>query len=492
LHRDRPAASVAGARRILLVVPRPLRDLEGYVLLARHLEEFGHEVLLHTGPGAGERMLELAPDAIVLDYLGWDRAEEARLARLLGIRVVVLPTAGTYEQPVDHARAAGKESGTSELVDCFLAWGEASRRAILELTGIDPARVHVSGCPRFDLYSEPYLALLGKREAFWRRLGLPDPSAPTILWATNTNHFARDWIRLIRDLVLQENRLESEVREGLEDEKTQFTEHSRVLRVLAERHPSWNFVIKVHPLEAVEPYRVLTEGHPNVRVAFDAPIREFLYHSDVLLQRGCTTATEAWMLGKPVLELDIGRFQTHWVAPDYLLGSHVVRDIDEADRTIQQYLGGMPIPEEKRLARDAYLEAAYYRIDGRSSERSAALIDNVVSPPSRTNVDRKRTHELACEALRAHRHRQDRRLANRVKDFLRIRRSRSVRFWRNLGRHPGESGAVRGNGCYLMTTDRIEELRRRYAELFENRSDASSGDGSRVFLDERSDAKRGE
>jgi surface carbohydrate biosynthesis protein len=453
------------SRRILLIVPRPLRDLEGHALVAYYLEErYGHEVLFHTGPGAGERMLEEAPDAVVLDYLGCDeRAQQARLASRLGIKVVVLPTAGTYEQAAGHERSAGKETGTADLIDCYLAWGELSRRIVVEGTTVDAGKVHTVGCPRFDLYSQPYLSLMGERETFLRRLDLQDPGSPLILWATNTNHFSYGWDVAVRRAA-RGTVPEAEIRMLLEDERNQFEEHSRVVLALASRHPSWNFVIKVHPLEPVESYRSMAAATPNVRLAFDAPIREFLYQCDILLQRGCTTATEAWMLGKPVLELAMGRFATHWVSPDYLLGSHRVGDLDDADDTIRRYLSGMPVPEEQRRARAAYLADAYFRVDGHSSERCAAQIDRVVSPPLRSNQHQARSQELARVAYQVHHEREARRPVNRLKDALGIQRDSSIRFWTKLGRSRDARSAT-DDASFLMTAERTAELYRRYDEV---------------------------
>src|SRR5689334_23989276 len=88
----------------------------------------------------------------------------------------------------------------------------------------------------------------------------------------------------------------------MEDNRTQFAAQSASILEVARQHPEWTFLVKVHPFEAVEPYRDLAERVPNLYVVKDVPVRNVLYHADVVIQRGCTTATEAWMLGKPVID----------------------------------------------------------------------------------------------------------------------------------------------------------------------------------------------
>ncbi|MBV8832825.1 MAG: hypothetical protein JO108_26795, partial [Acidobacteriaceae bacterium] len=65
-------------RRVLLVVPRPIRDLEGHALVAYYLKRrFDHDVHLWTGVGTDRQMLDYKPDMVVLDVVGFeDRLQE--------------------------------------------------------------------------------------------------------------------------------------------------------------------------------------------------------------------------------------------------------------------------------------------------------------------------------------------------------------------------------------------------------------------------------
>jgi len=446
--------------RVLLSVPRPLRDLEGHALVAFFLRRLGHEVLLHTGPRLHERIAEEAPDAVVLDYLGWEeRAEDARLARRLGMKVIVLPTSGLWEEG-GHARAAGQLTGATGLLDCYLAWGEVARRDILEGTEIPESRVHAVGCSRFDLYSERFRALAGSRHDFLDRLGVRHATGPVVLWNTNTNHFARDWKQVIREQMRQGHSTEEEVLHALHDESTQFREHSAVILELARRHPTWTFVLKVHPLEPVSSYATMVRDTPNLHMAFDAPIPIFLHHCDVLVQRGCTTATEAWMLGKPVIELSVGQYHMQWASEEQQRGNHRTFTLEETDAAIVGYLAGRPVPEDQQRARRDYLDDFCRGADGHASERCAALIHQTLVD-GRGAEDRARTRELAREARDEMRRREDRLPGSRLKDLLGVPRGTSLRFWKWK---PSASDAA-PNAQWTLTEERVEALYRQYAAV---------------------------
>jgi surface carbohydrate biosynthesis protein len=426
----------ARPRTILLLVPYRSRDLEGHALVAYHLERrFGHRVILANSYNVERKLLRHAPDVLVLDHLVWpEKIRQTRLAHELGIRVLVLETEGLWQDTEMPARRAGKYQGVGEAIDTFFAWGDLIRDAVIEQGVLRPEQVARIGCPRFDFYVEPYRsAMVEPRERFLARMGITNPDAPLIVWATNTTYAARNQRKMLRRQVRKGKLPADEVRRELEDEVTQLREHSAAVLELARRHPDWNFVIKVHPAEWLNPYPPLTRQAPNLHLAYDAPIRDFLVHCSALLQRGCTTATEAWILDRPVLELAIGTYHLQ-PQPEYLAASHVVATVDEADAALQAYVAGLPIPPEQARARAEFIATWYYRVDGRSSERCAEVIDARLTGAAYTDEDQDRTAARVQAAHAAWREREDRRLVNRLKARLGIDREVSLRFWKRLTR----------------------------------------------------------
>jgi len=446
------------------------------VLVAFQIQRrHGYEVQFSFGESLEEELLNSAPDAFVIDYLGWDaRVRVARLARRLGIRVAVLPTAGFFQDTTRELRRAGQLLESSSLADCHLTWGEAGRELLVREKLAPEGRVHAVGCPRFDFYREPFLPLMGSRKALLERLGIGERDRPLIVWTTNT-YFAhrRDGRQEVRRQARQARRPEAELEEEIQDNLNQFHEHSRIVQQLATRHPDWNFLVKVHPFESVEPYEAMAASLPNLRVA-NVPVRQVLYHSDVVLQRGCTTATEAWMLGKPVLELTMGRYH-HPIRADYLQGNVLVDNLESAEDAIRRVLDGHLMSVGQVRAREKFLQEVYYRIDGRSAERCADRIAELVAPPGYTDADQALVREAADQASRQWKAQENGRLTNRLKDLLRFDRRRSLRFWkwpdRGKGLPPSSPPVDRDAAERALEVDR---LRRLFGEMFK-KNDAGTG-----------------
>jgi surface carbohydrate biosynthesis protein len=447
-------------RRVLLLITHRTRDLEGHALLAYHLEEsHGIEAHVCNIRDFEERLLEVAPDLVVLDFLGWDvKAAHARLARRLGVRVAVLPIAALYETHDEHLRAAGSRTGANRDTDLFLAWGDYTRRIVVEGGIFRPEQVLVTGSPRFDLYHPAYLALGEDAETFRRRLELRE-GAPRIVWSTNTPSFARDRARTIREWIRDNHLTAEEASERLLEEERQFTQHAALVGELARRHPDWDFVIKIHPIESIEPYHPLAAAAPNVRLTKAGPIRDFLLHADALIQRGCTTANEAWMLGKPVLELAVKGSRVGWAPSEFLQGNLLVDGVDEADAALEAIVRGDGVAPALREAREAYLSDHYGRLDGRAAERCAARIAALIVAPARRDEESARTRNAAAEMRRQKALAQARRPAAWIKRALGLPEDLRLRFWKR------RSEDLHGVAEREVDDAMVDELKARFARI---------------------------
>lgn len=419
--------------RILLVVPYKARDFDAASLVAWHLRRtYGHEAAMTNGYGVERKLLEGAPDLLVLDHLAWNfKLDEARRARSLGAKVAVLPTEGFFQKKEEAAEVAGALLGGTGLADEFLTWGDFQRDAIVERGLLPPDRVRAVGCPRFDFYREPWISLVEPKRPFLLRHGFRDPDAPLVVWATNTPYHGRSPKRIIDRYVRRARWDRERIANYLDDQTRQFELHSAAVRRMAERRPGWNFLVKVHPAEWINAYAPMAESLPNVRLGYNAPVRDYLVHADLLLERNCTTATEMWILGKPVIDLEIGRYH-EGARPEYKEGNEVVTSAEEAEAAAERFLAGAPVPESQARAREAFLREFYGRLDGRAAERCAGRLHALVSTLS--DAGSAAIRRAAEEARRALAARESRRLPNRVKDLLGIDRKVSLRFWKRLFR----------------------------------------------------------
>jgi surface carbohydrate biosynthesis protein len=337
--------------------------------------------------------------------------------------------------------------GVAQLVDRYLAWGESTSNYLLQEKLMTNDQLRIVGCVRFDFYSELYFPLMRPKRVVLGELGFERVEAPLIVWTTST-YFANlpNPEEVVRSQVIQAKRPAEEVRAEIADCLTQFREHSKLVMHLARRHPEWNVIIRVHPTENSKPYETLAQHLDNVRISTRGRIRELLFHCDVLLQRGCTTATEAWMLGKPVLELEVGKYHSAML-PEYSSGNDVVSSQEEAERVIENYLDGAAVEKSLQRARERYLYNSYHLIDGGSSRRAAEAINECISPPNYSDADQATTGSAITKEFSKWKRNEDKRFANHVKDLLGIDREVSLRFWKTMRRRKP------ANSFGLMTTD---------------------------------------
>jgi hypothetical protein len=138
------------------------------------------------------------------------------------------------------------------------------------------------------------------------------------------------------------------------------------------------------------------------------------------------------VLKKPVLELQIGKFQFNWAPAEHTAGNQSVNNIDDAEAAIQYYLNGGSLSARAEQARQSYLRKFYYRVDGLASLRCAATIHREISAPRYTDEDQAYTAQLTEGArLQAHTDR-DPRIMVRIKRALGIRRHRTLRPWKKV------------------------------------------------------------
>lgn len=464
-------------KKILMVVAYKARDLEGNALVGYYLKrQYGIEVIYTNGYHLEKKILKHAPDAVVLDHLGWDfKGEQARLAKRLGMKVIVLPTEGLFQEAEDAARVTGAAHNANHLPDCYLAWGNWLNKTLLDKNLMIESQVYAVGCPRFDFYRQPYLNLMKDKRDLLKELGFKNPDLPLILWTTNTTYAARNPRVILKRYAKKSSFDAAYIKALLEDNKRQFRDHSKLVLELAKRRTNWNFIIKIHPAEWVNGYIEMERQAENIKLAYNCPVRDYLYHSDILLQRYCTTATEGWMFNKPVLNLDTAEYPLP-VREEYTNGNHSVADLDETDSIIQKYLDGMPIPAEQQTARDAFISDFYFKIDGRSAERCASLISKFLIEPEYDSAAQARKNKLTAEELLKSREQEDSKFVNKAKDFFGIERNRPLRFWKKMLRREMNDNANLFVAEPEITSEMVAELENKFDALLGHKDEITQSD----------------
>lgn len=438
--------------QVLILVPTLGRDLRGHALVGYHLTRRNVGVSYASLGEVKDLFRRLRPSVLVLDSMSrQSNFELAAEARETGSRIAILSTAGFFQSEDCEVEWVGGARQAGALVDRFFAWGSKGAELLVRRGILEAPQITVTGSPRFDLYSPAFQRLAKSRAALLQPLGFPEPSAPLVVWATNT------WFSRAGQLGRE---MPSHLLRDIEDERLQFEHLSGLLEPVWKKHPEWNFIIKVHPAEQAPPYEQLAAGRSNVRVSRDLPIDELLPHCVALVQRCSTTATEAWMCGKPVIEPGLGGY--HYPAKEeYSRGNDHATSSDELAALLQGYVAGRAISAEQSAHRRAFLGENFGKLDGMASERIALELRSLLGA-FRGDASRP-VGRHPREGMRTVGRRLRHGMRERVRHWMGLPPGASLLPWR---RSKGTTGA--GLWEFQVGPELVNSLYQGYASVLQN------------------------
>ncbi len=371
--------------RIQLLCDHKWRDLPNLASLKVYLSHVGHTVLISTTKDAQALIKIFRPHIVVLNHLFSEANRNlARVLKLYGIGVVVLPTEGV-SHPEFSSIVHGAFSDYRN-ADLILAWGEPVAQGIRERWGFSERRVPVLGCNRTDFYHAHYAKMIESRAAFCSAYNL-NPNKPIVTWATQYGcaHLTEDsqstnlrqWLREIEDVGVKDTyerlgisaldvpKLNSLAREAA----------AKAFFMLAKALPEVQFLIKPHPIEEQNYYRRWIEQSKSTNIRFcpRTYIWNVLNSSDIELHRHCTTAVEAWLWSKPTIEMQF-REQPELAWPDREAGSETASSEDQLIAVVRNYLQDRTIAQFRQLHRESYIQRWFGSPDGKRCVSTGAAI----------------------------------------------------------------------------------------------------------------------
>jgi hypothetical protein len=308
---------------------------------------------------------EQAPDVVLITPLvdlGSPQLDHLKSARALGLRTVLC--VGSW----DHLSS---KSLIRIVPDRLTVWNDTQRREAVDLHGVPPERVVVTGAQCFDQWfgRQPSRS----REEFCRELGLP-VDRPFALWLSSSlfrgskpeAELVEDWIR----------RLRSSPDQTL-----------RTLPVLVRPHPA-RFDEWRHVDLSLYDDVVRRGGNPIDDRAkndyFDA-----MYHAAAVVGLNTSAMLEAGIVGKPVLSLVLDDYKRnqegtlHWKYLQEVGGGllHVAYGFDEH---FAQLKGVLEDPGSAQRRSRAFTEAFIrpFGLDEAATPRFVEAIEQLVALPA--------------------------------------------------------------------------------------------------------------
>jgi hypothetical protein len=369
--------------RIQLLCDHKWRDLPNLTAIKLELERLGHRVLVSTTKDAVPLMQWFRPDCVVFNHLfGQHYRQLSHALRDAGVAVVMLPTEGAMRP--EYVDIAAGEFADFSACELFLPWSQNAAQMLRDRWQLDAARSPVIGCTRLDFYCPQFASAITRRDDFCRQYGL-DPARPIVTWATQYGYAhlvdaPESRIKLAREAADVGLNVCNE-RIGLDfDDIPRLHAAGRdaaaqAFFAAAKALPRAQFVLRPHPVEDRNYYRARMRELRLDNVVFCPSdyIWNVLNASDVHLHRQCTTAIEAWMWGKPTIELGMDS-DPHWQWADREHGSDMVRDTDALVAAIESYLSGRKVDDAVARYRRAYIKTWFGPADGTRCAAAAEAI----------------------------------------------------------------------------------------------------------------------
>ena len=385
-----PMTSARRARppRVALIVDHPERDLAGLVLTSLDLVQRG--VVCHLVPvNLQEREVwALEPDFVLFNYLR--RSNERFAAELMnaGIAFGSIDTEGAIWPDMDeYASLLWHDARQLREVRCVCIWGQRLADHLIERNLLTRDQVVVTGCPRFDLYAQPWRLLRADAAEALHR--------PTRRILINTNFSVTNPLFTTADkcMAMHHSVLgysQEELHTVAAKEAVAIREVMLIATRLADAFPELDVVIRPHPFEDPKPYHAAAAGRRNVSVIQAESIQAAIFSSCAVIQRSCTTAIEAGMAGVPT-------FSPQWMPAPFLMPDAEAASVPcESFAALASHIravvdGSFHLPAATRQGIALAIRDCCFAADGLAHARVADAVSRVIQP---REVDHARCRRL--------------------------------------------------------------------------------------------------
>lgn len=356
--------------RIGWVVDHPKRDLAGSVLAAYQMALRGASVVIIPMYEQGVDVPRLGLDALVANYARPANLDLMRSFSEAGLALYVMDTEGGVlaEKGGNSPPAMAahiRDSGYADILSGYFFWGGRLHTAFNDNEAMQPERLHLTGCPRFDFAAPRWRALLdGERRGYL----LVNANFPLV----NSRFSAAPGAE--RDAMVRAGWDGAYVDRFLVDLKEVFANYLTVIGRLAAARPDRAILLRPHPFESEQVYRDALGKHSNVIVDGTGSVLDMIKNAAAVIHLNCGTAVEAVLLDKLPIQLEY--LNTPVTAGHARLPARVSRAVLSFD----ELLAVVNNLDEETAKFDfagvhaANIDAFFHRNDGLAAERVADVV----------------------------------------------------------------------------------------------------------------------
>ena len=293
---------------LIVPVENQVRELDPKLLLACAAAERGFRVFIGSRTRVDFRIASFPRSIYLSKSMTPKSGRMFQIMRQLGHAIATLDEEGLIYHSADEYFARRISDQTLGMSSLLFAWGDASAELLRSHPSFGNTPLHVTGNSRIDLMRPELRAYFDADiDAIRRRLGR------FVLINTNFSKVNAYFPRM-NLLIPPANPGEASAlgaagvglprafAEGLAAHKgALFEAFQQMLPVLHDAFPEHQFVVRPHPSENREPWKLAVQDLPRAHVIHEGNVIPWLAASEALVHNGCTTGLEAFVMPKPAL-----------------------------------------------------------------------------------------------------------------------------------------------------------------------------------------------
>ena len=185
--------------------------------------------------------------------------------------------------------------------DWVATWGDFQRDYYLSKNIQNPKNIKTTGHPRFEIYKGLFKSIYAEEaEKLKSRFGNFVLFNSNLGWPMNPLGY-EDTFSAYQGYEPQDE-IKKQLFVGRWNRQVHvFAEFIQLVHNLADKHKDLNWVVRPHPSDSMEDFKHIFRGVRNIYVVREGSVVPWILASSVMLNDGCTTAIEAYMMGKPVV-----------------------------------------------------------------------------------------------------------------------------------------------------------------------------------------------
>ena len=281
------------------------RELDAKLLLAVIGASRGHEVIVSNfeiiSKGLEKNLLN--PGIVHTKSLTPSRTKFEKLNKIIkkGCKITSMDEeGGLVDYGYDRMAVLRYGNKTLKQASAVFTWGPEDFNSLKKYYPNHISKFHMTGSSRVDLWGPKFLSYWKKKN---KKLDKPFLLIPSNFGAglAVLSLYERLKLRKVGEYF---ERLPSLRKTFIKRESEQFKLIAfflEAIEYLSNKNKNYHIILRPHPAENLETWKILVEQFPNVTVIRDDGISSWIKDAFAVMHNGCTTALEASLFKKPII-----------------------------------------------------------------------------------------------------------------------------------------------------------------------------------------------